>query len=214
MNPNPRFIKYTAFAISLILVSAMLFSCAPKQQNATPAPQSEAPATESPLPAKPTEAPALTPDTTVSLQVVPEFSSIDLEGNTADSTVFQNADFTFVNIWGTFCGPCINEMPDLGELSKEYADKGVQFIGIVSDATADTPDEIELAKEIRDYTGADYLHILVSESVYTAMLTNVSAIPTTFIVNSKGEIVSDTLIGSRSKGDWKTFIDDTIKEQD
>lgn len=213
MNPNPRFIKYTAFALTFILASALLLGCAPKQQN-TPAPQSEAPATESPLPAKPTEAPALTPDTTVSLQVVPEFSSIDLEGNTADSTVFQNADFTFVNIWGTFCGPCINEMPDLGELSKEYADKGVQFIGIVSDATADTPDEIELAKEIRDYTGADYLHILVSESVYTAMLTNVSAIPTTFIVNSKGEIVSDTLIGSRSKGDWKTFIDDTIKEQD
>jgi thiol-disulfide isomerase/thioredoxin len=104
-------------------------------------------------------------------------------------------------------------MPYLGELNKEYADKGVQFIGIVSDATAETPDEIELAKEIRDYTGADYLHILVSESVYDAMLTTVQAIPTSFIVNSKGEIVSEVSIGSRSKEDWKTFIDETIKAQ-
>lgn len=206
MNPNPRFIKYTAFALTLILSSAMLFGCAPTQQSETPAPQSQ---TTAPT----TATPDLTPDTTQALRVVPEFTSTDLDGNATDNTVFENTDFTFVNIWGTFCSPCINEMPYLGELNKEYADKGVQFIGIVSDATAETPDEIELAKEIRDYTGADYLHILVSESVYDAMLTTVQAIPTSFIVNSKGEIVSEVAIGSRSKEDWKTFIDETIQAQ-
>jgi len=199
MDPSPRFIKYTAFALTLILSSAMLFGCAPIQQSETPAP--------------PTAAPSLTPDTTKTPSVISDFTSTDLDGNTADNTIFENADFTFINIWGTFCGPCINEMPNLGELSEEYADKGVQFIGIVSDATADTTDEIELAKEIRDYTGADYQHILVSESVYEAMLTSVRSIPTSFIVNSKGEIVSEVLIGSRPKEDWKTFIDETIESQ-
>ena len=36
--------------------------------------------------------------------------------------IFTQADLTMVNIWGTFCGPCIREMPDLGELADEYAE--------------------------------------------------------------------------------------------
>ncbi len=199
MEPTPRFIKHAAFALALILACAMLFGCAPSS--------------EEPAPAPPAGTPVSTPEETKAPKVVPEFTSTDLDGNEVDNTVFENADFTFINIWGTFCSPCINEMPDLGELAAEYADKGVQFIGIVSDASAETPDEIELAKEIREYTGTDYLHILVSESLYDGMLKGVRSIPTSFIVNSKGKFVSKTLVGSRSKEDWKTFIDDTLEAQ-
>ncbi|HWS29331.1 MAG TPA: TlpA disulfide reductase family protein [Clostridia bacterium] len=199
MEPTPRFIKHAAFALTLILAFAMLFGCAPSSEEPTPAP--------------PAGMPVSTPEETKAPKIVPEFTSTDLDGNEVDNTVFENADFTFINIWGTFCSPCINEMPDLGELAAEYADKGVQFIGIVSDASAETPDEIELAKEIREYTGTDYLHILVSESLCDGMLKGVRSIPTSFIVNSKGKFVSKTLVGSRSKEDWKTFIDDTLEAQ-
>ena len=39
-----------------------------------------------------------------------------------------------INVWGTDCGPCIQEMPDLAALHEAYADKGVQVVGLVSDA--------------------------------------------------------------------------------
>lgn len=193
---GPRFIKYAALALVLIfvLIGAALFVRTDAGKDAAPTPTPAA---------QPTKAP----------KVVPAFSSADLDGNAVDQTVFENAAVTFVNIWGTFCGPCINEMPDLGELAKEYADKGVQFIGIIADASAETPDELALAAEIRESTGADYLHILNSESVHSAMLTRVSAIPTSFFVNSAGEIISTTYVGAKSKADWQKEIDKILDAQ-
>ena len=38
-----------------------------------------------------------------------------------------------VNIWATFCSPCIREMPELAELNEAYGDN-FQVIGIVVDA--------------------------------------------------------------------------------
>lgn len=213
MRLNPRLKKGGALALALILAAAMLYGCAPAAPAATPVPPTEAPAqTKEPPAQTQTVVPTPTP-TPEPKQVLADFSSTDLDGNDVDSAVFQNAEITFVNIWGTFCGPCINEMPDLGELAAEYAEKGLQFVGIVTDASATTPDEIELAKEIRDYTGASYLHILNSQSVYDAMLTGVSAIPTSFFVNSAGEIISETYVGSKTKDEWQAVIDGVLAEQ-
>jgi thiol-disulfide isomerase/thioredoxin len=39
-----------------------------------------------------------------------------------------------VNFWASWCGPCVREMPALAELSRQYAGKGVQFIGIGVDS--------------------------------------------------------------------------------
>ena len=61
------------------------------------------------------------------------FTAQDLDGNQVDQSIFADADLTMINVWGTFCTPCLDEMPDLGELSEEYKDKGMQIIGICSD---------------------------------------------------------------------------------
>ncbi len=39
-----------------------------------------------------------------------------------------------VNYWATWCPPCRQEMPALGRLSRQFSDKGVQFIGIAIDS--------------------------------------------------------------------------------
>ena len=58
--------------------------------------------------------------------VLAGFTAQDLEGNDVDDSIFDDYDVTMINVWGTFCGPCIQEMPDLGEISDEYADKGIR----------------------------------------------------------------------------------------
>ena len=52
-----------------------------------------------------------------------EFESFDMKGKKVDNTALQGKKLTMVNAWATFCGPCISEMPDLQEISKEYAKK-------------------------------------------------------------------------------------------
>ena len=51
------------------------------------------------------------------------FESKTLDGEDVSQDIFSKADLTMVNIWGTFCGPCIKEMPELGELSRQYASR-------------------------------------------------------------------------------------------
>ena len=48
------------------------------------------------------------------------FEAKDMEGNEVTSGVFAESKLTMINVWATYCNPCLNEMPDLGELSGEY----------------------------------------------------------------------------------------------
>ena len=59
-------------------------------------------------------------------KAMPEFSTIDLQGNVAANNVFSQADLTVVNFWATYCSPCISELPELGEWAEEMPDN-VQF---------------------------------------------------------------------------------------
>ena len=45
---------------------------------------------------------------------MPAFTTKDLDGNEVTEEIFAKKDLTVVNIWGTFCTPCIGEMPALG----------------------------------------------------------------------------------------------------
>ena len=147
--------------------------------------------------------------------VLSAFSTTDLEGNTLDQSILEDYDLTTVNVWATFCGPCINEMPDLGELAAEYADKGVQIIGLVSD-TMDSDgtisdSQVETAKEIVAETGADYRHLLPSDDLL-GILSQIYAVPTTFFVDSEGVQVGDAIVTAQSKEKWIETIDGMLAE--
>jgi len=139
------------------------------------------------------------------------FSASDLDGNIVSQDVFSNADLTMVNIWGTFCGPCIREMPILAELSQEYADKGVQIVGIVIDAVDNNgtaqQTQITAANKILTNANAKYVNIVPSYGMLGNQLRVVMAIPTTVFVNKQGEIVGTTVIGSKDKQGWVKIIE-------
>ncbi|MCB8818047.1 TlpA family protein disulfide reductase [Desulfosporosinus sp. SRJS8] len=97
-----------------------------------------------------------------------------------------------INIWATYCEPCIEEMPDLQELHEEFKSEGVNLIGIVSD----TPDEDNeaLAKAIISKTGVQYTNIIPDETVINNVLSNISSVPTTLFVDSAGNIIRDLVV--------------------
>ena len=145
------------------------------------------------------------------------FQTQDIYGGEFNQDIFQDYSLTLVNVWGTFCGPCLDEMPSLGELQKEYASKGVNIVGIVVDVQDEDmnvmEDQRELAKEIAAGTGADYTHLLISEEMIDSVLNQFDAIPASFFVDSDGNIVGEFYIGSREKEDWVTIIEENIRNQ-
>ena len=143
------------------------------------------------------------------------FTAEDIEGNEVTHEIFADADLTVINIWGTFCGPCIQEMPDLGELSHEYAEKNVQFVGLVGDAF-DQQGKIdsaivEEAKSIVAQTGADYLHFLPMNELLYNVMSQITAFPTTVFVDSEGKQVDYAYLGAADKATWAERIDAALE---
>lgn len=138
------------------------------------------------------------------------FAATDLAGNPVNQQIFSGHKLTMVNIWATFCNPCIKEMPDLAQLQKEYGDD-LQIVGIVVD-TADKngnilPDKKAEAISIVETTGANYLHLLPSKSLNNAYLHNVQSVPETIFVDENGNQIGDRYLGAKSKSAWKKIID-------
>ena len=52
-----------------------------------------------------------------------EFTMQDVDGTEYTETMFEDYELTMVNIFATWCTPCINEIPDLEKLRNEMTDK-------------------------------------------------------------------------------------------
>ena len=144
-------------------------------------------------------------------EIFGEFKTKTLDGEEVDQDIFAKADLTMVNILGTFCGPCIREMPELGELSREYADKGFQMVGIISDVSQP---EDDTALEIVKKTEADYTHLVIPKdaNMQYRILKNAQVVPTTIFLDKDGNQVGDTYPGAKSKKQWTAVIDEMLEK--
>ena len=127
------------------------------------------------------------------------FSTTDFEGNAATEQIFAGHQLTILNFWEPWCGPCVSEMPDLQRLSQEYADKGVQVIGVFA-----TPDADEEVQAVLDKTGVTY-PILRYTSEFDFLQTGY--VPTTVVIGSSGNILTESFAGSMDYDGWVALIE-------
>lgn len=139
------------------------------------------------------------------------FSGTALDGTGVDETLFTDHKLTMVNIWGTFCGYCIDEMPDLADLADEYADRGFQIVGVIGDiASLDgvpTDEERKTIDSLIEQTNADYLHLLPMGDTVKLFLANTRAYPTTFFLDSAGNMLTKPVEGALSRENWVKLIE-------
>jgi thiol-disulfide isomerase/thioredoxin len=140
-------------------------------------------------------------------KVFPKFSSQGFKGEAVSDALFADATLTMLNIWATWCPPCVSEMPDLGRLGRSMP-KGSQLAGIILDAGE--PDAMSDADGILTKAQADFLQILPSEEM-RPVLEEIDAIPTTLFVDSQGRIVGKPLVGSRSEEAYRAEIEKLLE---
>lgn len=130
------------------------------------------------------------------------FKTTDRVGNEYDERIFSSYKLTMINFWEPWCGPCVDEMPDLGKLYNTYKDQGLQIIGVYS--------EQDMEQEVVSILGQSKVSypILRYTSEFDRFQTGY--VPTTVFVDSKGHIVkidgSDSVIGSQSYEAWEKII--------
>lgn len=140
------------------------------------------------------------------------FEAVTLDGEPLTSDFFAQSKLTMLNIWATYCGPCIEEMPALGEIAEEYETSEFQILGLISDVEENAKGEIKAeALELIEATGADYPHLLLNDVLYSKVVSSVTGVPTTIFFNTEGEPLG-YLVGSQSKAAWEEIINEILAE--
>jgi thiol-disulfide isomerase/thioredoxin len=146
-----------------------------------------------------------------SFGAIPSFSTTDLEGNEVTDGMFSKADVTVVNFWGTYCNPCIEEMPELGKWSEQLSDN-VQVMGVAIDVSSTSDATCSTAREIVSDTGAGYTQLVCSGGLED-MKQEITAVPTTYFVGKDGSILCEPVVGAQVDT-YKQRVEELCDEQD
>lgn len=91
---------------------------------------------------------------------------------------------TLVNVWATWCAPCVKEMPELLQLERDYRDKGLRLVLVSADFDSAAPAKF-LAERGVDYP--TYFKVGKDEEFIEAIDPRWSgALPVTVIFDSQG----------------------------
>ena len=147
-------------------------------------------------------------------KTVAPFKTQDIDGKAFTEADFAKNKLTMVNVFATWCTACIQEIPDLEKLNKEMKDKGVGVVGVVMDTHEngkDIPDALDKAKAIQSKLNTTYPFLKPDDKLMNGRLQGIQALPETFFVDSKGNIVGETYSGAKSLEEWKAVVEKELK---
>ena len=122
------------------------------------------------------------------------FETTDIDGNPISSDeLFAEHDITMVNVWATWCGYCVRELPELENINNRLADSNCAIVGLLGDGTDD--EAIELGKSQLADAGCTYTCLLPYDG-WTDNFDMSEGWPTSFLVDSTGTIVAIPIVGA------------------
>ena len=135
---------------------------------------------------------------------LPIIDSTSITENTISPTSLNK--ITIINFWGTWCTPCVNELPYFEQIANEYKDT-VSVIAIHSFLSVETAP---------NYIGKYYPDSQMifagdlDNAAYYTKLGGTGAYPYTLVLDADGVIVK-TFVGSLKYEDLKEVVEDILK---
>jgi thiol-disulfide isomerase/thioredoxin len=175
--------------IFLLLIAAALTANASAQSGrriAAQPPRADPPI-QAPVWAQPE--PVVKPEEPSELSALPE-SILKRQLQSLDKGSFSLADFggqvVVVNLWATWCGPCRREVPEYEQVRKEYAGRGIEFIGLTTEDPRTSSARVK--QFVREFHFGFRLGWADRETARTLM-NGRNTIPQTLVIASDGRIV-------------------------
>jgi len=131
------------------------------------------------------------PEPAVALKIAPQFDLEILSGGRAKLADYRGK-IIILDFWATWCPPCIKGIPDFVELQKKYGNKGLAILGI----SLDQNPKQKLGPFVKKYK-MNY-PVLLTDGKVDRAYGGITGIPTTFVINRKGEIYKK-YVGLRPK---------------
>tara|TARA_B110000014_G_scaffold217632_1_gene172307 strand:- start:152 stop:835 length:684 start_codon:yes stop_codon:yes gene_type:complete len=110
----------------------------------------------------------------------------------------------YIDVWATWCGPCIREFPALKELVKEYDEKDIEFVSI----SIDSKNDYNKWKKMVAEKNIGGIHLYDDEGLSSDFMKafSVSLIPRFMMIDEKGKIITAKAPRPSSK-EVRKFID-------
>ncbi len=125
----------------------------------------------------------------------------------------ERGNVVVLNLWATWCAPCLTEIPDLQKLEADMADQNVSLIGIAVDEPRGNTRHIETMRDqrfpgfrtyARDNRDTDYL-VSVVDPAWNEV------VPTTYIIGRDGS-VQTRIQGKKSLDAFKVAVTEVMNE--
>ncbi|MDG0790117.1 TlpA family protein disulfide reductase [Cohnella ginsengisoli] len=134
-----------------------------------------------------------------------ELSSLDDSTTYALDPKAPQDKVLVINFWASWCGPCDVEAPDLVKLYEEYKGK-IELYGV----NATKYDTVRGAKDFVKEKAIPF-PVLMDKDGKVGDAYKVFSYPISFIVDRHG-IVRQRIEGAKSLKEWKTLIDEAMKD--
>ncbi len=131
----------------------------------------------------------------------------DFTGETPDgklvslSEVVKNNKLVMLDFWASWCAPCLQAMPEIAGIYKEYREKGLEIIGISSD------ENVERWKNAIQKQGMNWLQIRSAGEDRIGRDYSVKFIPYVILIGQDGKIVARRLDGDELREKIKEMLD-------
>lgn len=115
-----------------------------------------------------------------------------------------------VDVWGTWCGPCVGEIPSFIRLQNELGDQGFQMIGLNQERSA----AASAATKVQDFMvqqGMNYPCALISDEVL-GQIPNLEGYPTTLFIDHEGKVRAK-LVGAHPFEDLQGIVLALLEEK-
>jgi thiol-disulfide isomerase/thioredoxin len=131
---------------------------------------------------------------------VPDFTFVNMEGESVELSDLRGK-LVYIDIWATWCGPCIAEHPQWDKLRDEYKDKAVSFLTISIDFKREPWEKMVKAKNMEGlqwYAPGDFKSELATHFM-------VNGIPRFILLDREGKIIDPS--ADRPSGDIRAMLD-------